>query len=413
MTVKGRIIVIVLLMLAEVTLLAYSLTMVRFGSVNAYLVTDPISFENLLMSSSGKYLLIIYADSQCVACNYLKSYVLSNYTIANYVQSHYVPVYVDLDYQSAIPLTNINIMINGTVYVIEPISNEVSVRAYRTNTTQVVPFSIQATPTLLIAYDNNGALIVKEIILGAYPPQIFMNILSLVHTKAVETSLQEQNGASFTNITTLALSYVAGLGSAIMPCALPALVSIALMALNKKINPIALFGGFLVFYIALGSLLSLIGLSGIARSALYVASSVVLILMGLIFIIPSLYRGFITFTSRIQNMGSRVRPGGILADLTMGLILTGLWLPCIGPIFAGVALGSILTSQLTHNILMGVLTTTVFSLGFVTMASIVLALANLGRRNISKVASVGSLIEKAAGIAMIALGVYLLIEALY
>ncbi len=400
-------------MLAGVTLLTYALTITKFGLVNAYLITDPSSFQALLMNSNGKYLLIIYADSQCPACNYLKSYVLSNYTIANYVQNHYVTAYVDLDYQSAIPLTSINVMVNGTVYLVEPISNEVSVRVYRANTTQVVPFSVQATPTLLVAYDDDGALVIKEIILGAYPPQIFMDILSLVHTNVMESSLQEQNTASFTSISALALSYAAGLGSAIMPCALPALVSIALMALNRKINPIALFGGFLIFYITLGSLLSLIGLSGITRSALYMASSIILILMGLIFLIPPLYRGFITLTSRVQNMGGRVKPGGFLADLSMGLILTGLWLPCIGPIFAGVALGSILASQLTHNIVMGILTTTAFSLGFVTMASIVLALANLGRRNISKVASVGSLIEKAAGAAMVILGVYLLIEALY
>ncbi|ABW02549.1 thioredoxin fold domain-containing protein [Caldivirga maquilingensis] len=410
---KKRIVVIMLLtMLTGVALLTYALSVVRFGLVNAYLVTDPSSFQSILMNSNGKYLLIIYADSQCPACNYLKSYVLSNSTVASYVQSHYVPIYVDLDYQAAVSLTNINIMINGTVYLIEPINNEVTVRVYRTNTTQVVPFSVQATPTLLVAYDNDGALIVKEIILGAYPPQILMDILSLVHTNVIGTSLQRQGTASFTNIYTLALSYAAGLGSAIMPCALPALVSIALMALNRKINPIALFGGFLVFYIALGSLLSLIGLSGVTRSTLYIVSSIILILMGLVFLIPPLYRGFITFTSRVQNMGGKVKPGGLLADLTMGLVLTGLWLPCIGPIFAGVALGSILASQLTHNILMGVLTTAAFSLGFVTMASIVFTLANLGRRNISKVASIGSLIEKTAGIAMIILGVYLLMEAL-
>ena len=410
---RERIIVIMLLiMLAGFTLLTNALSVTKFGLVNAYLVTDPGSFQTLLMNSNGKYLLIIYADSQCVACNYLKSYVLSNSTVANYVQSHYVTAYVDLDYQSAIPLTNIYIMVNGSVYVIEPISNEISVRVYRVNTTQVVPFTVQATPTLLVAYDNGGSLIVKEIILGAYPPQIFMDILSLVHTNAVTTSLQRQNTAPLASIPTLALSYAAGLGSAIMPCALPALVSIALMALNRKINPIALFGGFLVFYVALGSLLSLIGLSGVTKSILYVVSSAILMLMGLIFLIPPLYRGFIAFTSRVQNVGSKVKPGGFLADLTLGLVLTGLWLPCIGPIFAGVALGSIIASQLTHNIVMGVLTTTAFSLGFVTMASIVFALANMGRKNISKVASIGSLIEKIAGAAMIAIGIYLLVEAL-
>jgi len=134
--------------------------------------------------------------------------------------------------------------------------------------------------------------------------------------------------------------------------------------------------------------------------------------MGLVFLVPPLYRGFITLTSRVQNLGSRLKPGGALADLLMGLVLTGLWLPCIGPIFAGVALGSILASQLTHNVLTGVLTTAAFSLGFITMASVVFTVASWGRRSISRIASIGTLIEKAAGAAMIAIGVYLLLEAL-
>jgi cytochrome c-type biogenesis protein len=410
---KTRIALLTLIaFLIGVSILAYSLSIIKFGNVNAYLVTNPSSFEDLLMTSSGKYLLVIYADSQCIACNYLKSSVLSNVTIANYVQSHFIPVYVDLDYQSALPLTSINLVINGTVYVVMPIGNEVSVRAYKPNTTQVVSFSVQATPTLLVAYDYDGELVVKEVIIGAYPPQVFMDILNLVNTNTASQIPPHPSSSPLGSFTALTLSYLAGLGSAIMPCALPALVSIALMVINRRVNPIALFGGFLVFYTALGSLLSLVGLSGITRSILYLASSVVLMFMGLVFLVPPLYRGFITLTSRVQNLGSRLKPGGALADLLMGLVLTGLWLPCIGPIFAGVALGSILASQLTHNVLTGVLTTAAFSLGFITMASVVFTVASWGRRSISRIASIGTLIEKAAGAAMIAIGVYLLLEAL-
>lgn len=407
---------LILAVLIGVALISYALSTVRFGAVNAYLVTNTNSFEDALMSYSGRYLLIIYADSQCIACNYLRDYVLSNTTVANYVQSHLIPIYVDLDYQSAIPLTNINLIVNGTVYLIEPVGDEVGIRVYRSNVTQVVPFSVQATPTLLVAYDYGGELVIKEIMIGAYPPQIFMNLLSLVNVSAFKVQTAPAtagtSGSYVGDVATLALSYLAGLGSAVMPCALPALISVALLTLNRRLNPIALFGGFLIFYIALGSLLSLIGVSGVVKSTLYLVSSIVLILMGLVFIIPPLYRGFITAVSRIQNISGRLKPGGALADLLVGLALTGLWLPCVGPIFAGVALGSIIASQLTHNLLMGILTTLAFSLGFVTIAGVVFTVVNRGREGIKRIASLGPLVEKVAGVAMVALGIYLLLEAL-
>jgi len=55
---KTRIALLTLIaFLIGVSILAYSLSIIKFGNVNAYLVTNPSSFEDLLMTSSGKYLL--------------------------------------------------------------------------------------------------------------------------------------------------------------------------------------------------------------------------------------------------------------------------------------------------------------------------------------------------------------------
>ena len=413
-------VVFALFAVLAVSVVALPLSMVRLGSINFYLVTSPSEFEQALASFNGHYLYILYADSQCIACNILKAYVFTNETLAEYLSSHFIPIYVDLDYASAQPLMNIMVYLNGSAYVVEAVGNRVAV--YETgNATGPAPLTVEATPTAVIALDKDGSLIIKEVIIGTYPTPIYLYALSLVNapeiTKLASSSAQSSAQAYASqplgvSLSTLALSYVAGLGSAIMPCALPALASIVLLSINRKIRPWALFGGFLIFYVVIGYVLGLVGTGGIVKSILYLASSAVLMFMGLVFLIPQLYSAFIRLTSMVQGASGRFKGGGALGDFALGMVLTGLWLPCVGPIFAGVVIGSLIASQISHNVAVGLSVTTLFALGFITVAAIIFKLSSMGR-GIAEIAKWGKYVEKASGVAMIALGAYLLALTLW
>ncbi|MFK5927067.1 MAG: cytochrome c biogenesis CcdA family protein [Desulfuromusa sp.] len=159
------------------------------------------------------------------------------------------------------------------------------------------------------------------------------------------------------SITTMAMTIFAGIASIASPCVLPVVpIIVTGTESDHKHRPLLIVLGLSLSFIAMGLMTSLFGgaIAGV-MPLLEKIAGIVVILFGILMLFDINLFKKLTLFSNIQT-SSRGRWSGLIMGLTLGLV----WIPCVGPMLAGV-----LTLVATDGRLStGVILLTCYSLGF-------------------------------------------------
>jgi cytochrome c-type biogenesis protein len=138
------------------------------------------------------------------------------------------------------------------------------------------------------------------------------------------------------------LSFAAGLLTALSPCVLPALPFVVASAGQRARGaPLALAGGLIVSFVAVGMTLSLVGDAlGVSEAAIRYGAAWIMIAAAMVLFIPRLQdaaaRLFSPLASRAAGAGQQIDGGdrGLRGQFLSGLLLGAVWSPCVGPTLA-------------------------------------------------------------------------------
>lgn len=141
----------------------------------------------------------------------------------------------------------------------------------------------------------------------------------------------------------LALSFVAGLLTALSPCVLPLLPFVVGSAATAgRLGPVMLAAGLVTAFTALGILLATVqGALGFDDLWLRKASAVMLVVAGGVLMSAPLQNSVARIMSPLATFSSRVSAPmgrGLAPQFVIGAALGGAWSPCAGPTL-GAALG--------------------------------------------------------------------------
>jgi cytochrome c-type biogenesis protein len=149
------------------------------------------------------------------------------------------------------------------------------------------------------------------------------------------------------DLTSYALSFVAGVLSILSPCVLPLLPIIIGSALNThKLGLYALALGLAISFTAIGVFLATVGVSlGLDAGTFRNAAAILLIVFGIVLLSPSLQLKFASMTAGLGNSGqnalSRFSADSLGGQFLLGMLLGVVWSPCVGPILgAAITLAS-------------------------------------------------------------------------
>ena len=158
-------------------------------------------------------------------------------------------------------------------------------------------------------------------------------------------------------ITTMAMTVFAGIASIASPCVLPVVpIIVTGTETDHKHRPLLIVLGLSVSFMAMGLITSLFGgaIAGV-MPLLEKASGILIIVFGVLMLFDVNLFKKLTLFSNIQS-SSRGRWSGLIMGLTLGLV----WIPCVGPMLAGV-----LTLVATDGRLStGIILLACYSLGF-------------------------------------------------
>jgi cytochrome c-type biogenesis protein len=135
------------------------------------------------------------------------------------------------------------------------------------------------------------------------------------------------------SITTMVMTLFAGIASVASPCVLPIIPIIVTGTENDhKYRPLLIVLGLGISFMAMGVLTSLFGgaIAGV-MPLLEKGAGVVIVIFGLLMLFDINLFKRLTLFSNIQG-SSQGRWSGLIMGLTLGLV----WIPCVGPMLAGV-----------------------------------------------------------------------------
>ena len=135
------------------------------------------------------------------------------------------------------------------------------------------------------------------------------------------------------SITTIAMTVFAGIASIASPCVLPVVpIIVTGTEADHRHRPLLIVLGLSLSFIAMGILTSLFG-GAIAGTmpVLEKVAGILILLFGLLMLFDINLFKKLTLFSNIQSH-SRGRWSGLVMGLTLGLV----WIPCVGPMLAGV-----------------------------------------------------------------------------
>lgn len=202
-----------------------------------------------------------------------------------------------------------------------------------------------------------------------------------------------------TGVTPIA-TFVAGIISVFSPCVLPLLPAILAYSTEKgSLRPMAIVVGLSLSFITMGIVTSMVG--AVFRQYLAYLSIVaagVIIVLGISLVFEL---GMPRFLSSLSNL--HMEGKGLLGGLLLGLSLGIIWMPCVGPI-----LGAILTLVAVEgDIIYGALMLFIYSLGFAIPMLLVAYSASFSSARLGAVSRYDIAIKKIAGVALIAVGVWM------
>ncbi|SEA72181.1 cytochrome c-type biogenesis protein [Desulfuromusa kysingii] len=135
------------------------------------------------------------------------------------------------------------------------------------------------------------------------------------------------------SIATMAMTLFAGIASIASPCVLPVVPIIVTGTENDhKHRPLLIVLGLSLSFMAMGLMTSLFGgaIAGIMPVLEKIAGIVIIVFGVLMLFDINLFKN-LTLFSNIQSH-SQGRWSGLIMGLTLGLV----WIPCVGPMLAGV-----------------------------------------------------------------------------
>jgi len=163
----------------------------------------------------------------------------------------------------------------------------------------------------------------------------------------------------------LGLAFLAGVLSVLSPCVLPLLpIVLGTAASEHRIGPIALAAGLALSFVTIGLFIATVGFAiGLDADVFRAISAMLLIAIGLVLLVPKLQAQFALVASPVGNwVDERLGgfgTGGFGGQFALGLILGGVWSPCVGPTLGA---ASILAAK-GENLGQVALTMFVFGLG--------------------------------------------------
>lgn len=166
-------------------------------------------------------------------------------------------------------------------------------------------------------------------------------------------------------IATYGFAGLAGMLSVLSPCVLPIVpILLASAATQHRLGPLALAGGLTLSFAVIGTMIASLGSAFDLDPALVrMVSAIALGLVGITLLSASLQQRFAVAASGLSNAGqvmmSRMNLDGLTGQFVIGLILGGVWSPCVGP-----TLGAAVTlASRAANLPQVALTMTIFGLG--------------------------------------------------
>ncbi len=206
----------------------------------------------------------------------------------------------------------------------------------------------------------------------------------------------------------LVLGYLAGLLTLINPCVLPVLpIALASSLQKDQRGPLALALGMSVTFVIVGVSVSAVGPSlGVDDESVSRAGAALMIVFGSVLLIPQLHNRFSLATAGVAESADTTISGldqtGLKSQFLGGVLLGGVWSPCIGPTLGG----AISLASQGGNLWWAGAVMTSFALG---ISTIILVLAYGARESIRKRQnSLRGLAEKSKpimGITFLAVGI--------
>lgn len=135
----------------------------------------------------------------------------------------------------------------------------------------------------------------------------------------------------------LVLAFGAGVLSLLSPCTLPILPIVVAAALGAhKYGALALAAGLALAFATIGVVLTLAGQAvPVSEAGLRIAAAVGLLLVGVLLIVPPLQVRLTILLAPLQSaLARRFGHGtgtGSAGQFGLGLLLGGVWAPCVGP----------------------------------------------------------------------------------
>ncbi|MEP2116863.1 MAG: cytochrome c biogenesis CcdA family protein [Bauldia litoralis] len=212
-------------------------------------------------------------------------------------------------------------------------------------------------------------------------------------------------------LTTLGLSFIAGILSILSPCVLPLLPIILGGASSEhRWGPAALAGGLTISFTVIGLFIATIGFSiGLDEGFFRAIAAVVMIVIGAVLMMPVLQTRLAVAAGPVSNWTEHTlggfSTGGLGGQFGLGLLLGAVWVPCVGPTLGA---ASLLAAQ-GENLGQVAATMLVFGIGAaapLALLGLVSREALLGMRN--RMAKAGRGIRVFLGIILVVVGTMIL-----
>jgi cytochrome c-type biogenesis protein len=202
-------------------------------------------------------------------------------------------------------------------------------------------------------------------------------------------------------LSTVALTFGAGIASVASPCVLPVVpLVVSGTAEDHRSRPALVVAGIAASFVAMGILTSLFGAAiGPALPSLEKLVGAVVLLFGLLLLADvSLFKG-LGWLQRIQAGGGG-RWSGLLLGLSLGLV----WIPCVGPMLSSVL--ALVAAKGT--LLAGASLLLVYSLGFAVPMLAVGYGSQALRQRVRLISSHPRAVRWASGLLLVAFGALIL-----
>lgn len=207
------------------------------------------------------------------------------------------------------------------------------------------------------------------------------------------------------SLPTIAMVIFAGLASIASPCVLPVIpIIVAGTEQDHKYRPLLIVAGLSISFMAMGVATSLFGgaIAGMIP-AMENAAGIIIILFGVLMLFDINLFKRITLFSRIRGQ-SQGRWSGLVMGLTLGLV----WIPCVGPMLAGVLALVASDGRLSY----GLFLLACYSLGF-AIPMLILGYASQSlRQKIKQINAHPIAIRMISGGLLIAFGIFILTQGM-